>query len=390
MRIARIKRSSPECNGQLCQTKINLLLLVLAGTCSCVGSIPATGQVTVSLPQRVLEAKHTDYVLTQNPGTPNIVNVKSSNPSVATADVYRVKSVQIIAVAPGKTTVEFFDTVEGKLYQVPVWVTAPNESGGGGQGYNPHLTQLPEIVMLVKRTENAHTPNGAAAQISDVKSSNPSVATARTDPPNGIQIYSFALGDTWIEFRDNTTGTTYQVHVWIRDKLPGSEGTGGGGKGGKGPHPKPNSNPMPRPGPNQLDKCLVGRWVSESADFDGHTSGGAGAVVVIQSKGNISADYSGMSRIVFSDGGSYLWTGSASGHISADKGLFVADRVNQSSLNFDILDAHSKSTSSGLWAGTLGFIFPPHMGMTYTCSDSKLTIIQTPNNTRTTYVLARK
>jgi putative type II/III system pilus formation protein len=217
---------------------LQLLMLVVLGTPA--GIIPASAQVTVQLPQLVLEAKHTEYVETQNPGTPNIVDVKTSNPSVATAVAYRAKQVQIVAVAPGKTTVEFFDTTQRVLYKVPVWVTAPNPTGGGGQGYNPRLTQLPQIVMLVQHTENAHTPNDRAARISGVRSSNPRVATARSDPPRGIQIYAVALGDTFIEFTDDTTGTTYQVHVWVRNP------------GDPAPQPAPGSNPNPDPnaGPN--------------------------------------------------------------------------------------------------------------------------------------------
>src|SRR5947207_7104547 len=99
-----------------------------------IGTVQARAQETVELPQIVLEAKHTEYVYTKNPDTPEIINVRSTNPSVATAQVYRVNRVQIVAVAPGKTTVEFFDNVERKLYRVLVWVTAPNPSGGGGQG----------------------------------------------------------------------------------------------------------------------------------------------------------------------------------------------------------------------------------------------------------------
>jgi hypothetical protein len=373
-------------------------LLTLGAVSLVIGTVPARAQVTIELPQLVLEAKHTEYVYTNNPDTPEIINVSSSNPSVATAEVYRVKGVQIVAMAPGKTTVEFFDKAEHKLYRVLVWVTEPNATGGGGSGYNPRLTQLPEIVMLVKHTENAHTPDDKAARISGVKSSNPSVATARTDPPRGIQIYSFALGDTWIDFTDNATGTTYQVHVWVRDNLSGPDGSGGGGGGGKGgtaPNPKSKSLHGPRPG--SLDKCLVGRWMLESSAFGRPTSGGTGAVVVIQSNGNLSADYNGMSKIVFSDGGSYHWTGTVSGHISAENGLLVADRIDRSNFNYDILDPHGKSMLSSGWAAgwskTLGAIFPPSTqgrSISYTCSDSNLTIVQAFNNSRTTFVFKRR
>lgn len=386
--------TKPKAKDRLWQKSNGMRFLIMVALVFLVGAVPASAQVTIDLPQMVLEAKHTEYVDTKNPGTPEIIDVKSSNPSVATAQVYRVSHVQIVALAPGKTTVEFFDSAEHKLYRVQVWVTESNGTGGGGQGYNPRLSQLPQIVMLVKHTENAHTPDDPKAKISSVRSSNPSVATARTDPPHGIQIYSVALGDTWIDFTNNTTGITYQVHVWVRDTLSGPDGNGGGGgKGGGGGGSKPNPNPMPGPRSGHLDKCLVGRWVSESADFDSKTSGGTGAIVVIQANGNLSADYNSMSKIVFSDGSYYSWTGSASGHISAENGLLVADRVDRSNFNYDYLDKNGKTFFSNGWPGwskTLGAIFPPHrpgMDISYTCSDSSLTIVQVA---RTTFVLERR
>ena len=142
-----------------------------------IGVVSVNAQTTVTLTQLVLEVKHTEYVSTPNKGTPDIIQVRSSNPSVATAQKYRTAQVQIVAVAPGKTDVEFFDG--GILYRVPVWVQAANPTGGGGAGYDPTKTQLPQIVMLVKRTQNVTVPGGGTPQISGVVSSNPSVATAR-------------------------------------------------------------------------------------------------------------------------------------------------------------------------------------------------------------------
>ena len=373
-------------------------LLVGVSVLLSAGSLPLDAQTTVQLPKLVLETRHTEYVATQNPGTPAIVNVRSSNPSVATAAVYRVSSVQIVAVAPGSTDVEFFDTAERKLYKLQVFVTAPNATGGGGAGFDGRKTQLEQIVMLAKRTQNVTVPGGGSHQISGVASSNPSVATARTNTANTIQIYSVALGDTFVDFTDNVTGTTYQVHVWVRDTLPGPSGGGGSGNAGSGSNPKPNPNPNPMPGPRpgQMDSKLVGRWVLESSTFTLPTSGGAGATFTIQANGNLSADYSGMSKIVFSDGGSYLWTGTASGHISAETGLLVADRVDQSSFAYDILDPHGKSTLTNGWGGwnkTLGAILPPSgpgRSLSYECTGSTLTVVQTFNTSKITFVLKRQ
>ena len=371
-----------------------VIFLILFGA----GPRSISAQSVVNLPQVVLEPKHTEYVYTQNPNTPNIINVKSSNPSVATARTYRVDRVQIVGVALGRTDVEFFDTTQRILYRVSVWVEKSNPTGGGGAGYDPGKTQLTQVVMLVKHTQNVTVPGGGDHQLSSVVSSNSSVATARTNTRNTIQIYAVALGDTFIDFTDNATGTTYQVHVWVRDTLSGPDGNGrgGGGKGKGGNSPGPNPNPMPGPRPGKLDKCLVGPWVLQSSVFSRPTSGGAGAIVVIQANGNVSADYNGMSKIVFSDGGSYHWTGTVSGHISAENGLLVADRVDRSNFKYDILDPYGKSMLSSGWAGwskTLGAILPPSTqgrSISYTCIDSNLTIVQTFNKSRTTFGFKRR
>lgn len=362
-------------------------------------ALTAVAQTTVQLPQVVIEEKRMELVSpTVGPAAAELSQARSSNTGVARVNVYRVNQVQVVAVGPGRSNVSFYDAIANVTYQLPVWVQAANSTGGGGQGFNPRLTQLPQIVMLVNHTQNVSSPGNAPFNINSVRSSNPSVATARTNTAGTIQIYSRALGDTFIEFTDN--GVTYQVHVWVRDTVSGPDGAGGGGggKGAKGPKPNPNPNPNPMPGPRsgQLDKCLVGRWVSESAAFNQPTSGGAGAIVVIQANGNLTADYNGMSKIVFSDGGAYHWTGTAAGHVSAENGLLVADRVDRSNFNYDLLDAHGKSMLTGGWAGwsrTLGAIFPPSTGgrsISYTCSESNLTILQTFNNSRTTFVFKRR
>ena len=179
------------------------------------GSYPVNAQSTVDLPQLVLTAKHRETVTVPDANsTTQLVAVRSSNPGVATAQLFRNNQIEIIAVAPGKTTVEFFDRARGRAFRQPVWVHA-NATGGGGAGYDPGKTQLKQIVMRIKHTENVTVPGPGPHQLSSVVSSNPSVATARTNTANTIQVYANALGDTWIDFRDNATGTTYQVHVWV-------------------------------------------------------------------------------------------------------------------------------------------------------------------------------
>ncbi|MDQ2977381.1 MAG: pilus assembly protein N-terminal domain-containing protein, partial [Acidobacteriota bacterium] len=274
-----------------------ILLLMVFST----GVVSANAQNTVTLAKRVLEVKHTDYVVTEN-ATPSITEVKSSNPSVATARAYGTDQVQIVAVALGKTTVTFFDNNAGVRYQVPVWVEAANASGGGGQGYNPGLAQLPQIVMLVKYTQNVTVPGGGTPQISGVVSSNPSVATARTNTASTILIYSVALGDTFIDFTDNATGTTYQVHVWVQRTLspPSGGPIGGDGKGkgkGKGKGQDQSSDAPPGGGAapsdisGKLDRCIAGRWTVESQSISNvQTRGGSGAVVTVKTDGSITID----------------------------------------------------------------------------------------------------
>jgi hypothetical protein len=357
-----------------------------------VGPSFSAAQNVVTLPQLVLEPNHTEYVYTQNPNTPNIVDVKSTNPSVAKAAAYRTDRVQIVAVGLGKTDVEFFDTTQRVLYRVSVWVEKSNATGGGGAGYDPRKTQLNQVVMLVKHVQNVTVPGGGSHQLSSVVSSNPSVATARTNTNNMIQIYAVALGDTFIDFTDNATGTTYQVHVWVRETLAGPDATGAGSAAAQGSNAKPNPVSGPRPG--SMDKCLVGRWVSESVHFSRGTSGGAGAIVVVKADGSLTADYDGMSQIVFNEGSSYRWTGTAAGHISAEKGLLAADRLDKSTFNFDILDKNGQSMiKQGWWRNTLGAIFPPsraEQSISYTCSDASLTIVQTFKESKTTINLKRR
>jgi len=211
-----------------------------------------------------------------------------------------------------------------------VWVQAPNATGGGGVGYNPGLEQLPQIVMAINRTQNVTSPANAPHNINSVTSSNPSVATARTNTADTIQIYSKALGDTFIEFSDN--GVRYQVHVWVQNNATGLSGGGSGSGGGVGVSGiKTNPIIVSAPHAGALDKALVGRWVLASSTVARAVSGGSGMVAVIKADGSLSVDYDGMNQVVFNDGSTYSWTGKGLGHISAENGVLVVDRVDPES-----------------------------------------------------------
>ena len=345
-------------------------MLVLIGL---LGPPSAEAQTTVQLPEMVIEVKHTEYAFTQNTGTPSIAQVKSSNPSVATAAPYRTDRVQIVAVAPGRTTVEFFDQAERKQYVQPVWVTAVNATGGGGSNYDPTKTQLDEIVMLVKRTQNVAAPGNAPHQISGVKSSNPSVATARTNTSGTIQVYSVALGDTFIEFTDNAKRTTYQVHVWVRDSV---SSVGGAPKPGPTPPgPKPDSGPKPHPGPIAVDRCLVGTWVSDTVtnDFTHWDNGGAGIVLTVDTQGRVSLNYSGMAPNQ-SNGATTSWTGRAAGRIATNgrQGLDVVS-VGESSVAATTTFRNGAPPYTGPLVG-LGNVLQNQPTYAYTCDANRMTL----------------
>src|SRR5687768_5981836 len=150
---------------------MKLLIRLLAGITGAgvlvMGSYPANAQNTVDLPQMVIAAKRTE-IITPPAGTstPSIIDIKSSNPRVATAHLYRANQIQIVAVAPGKTTVEFFDVANRILYRKLVWVEKENATGGGGAGFDKTRTQLSQIVMLPKRTHNVDAPGTGPHQLS--------------------------------------------------------------------------------------------------------------------------------------------------------------------------------------------------------------------------------
>src|SRR5687768_8803724 len=288
-----------------------------------------SGPTTVDLGQIVIGVHHTEIIEPTNAKNPNLIDVKSGNPSVATAVAYRVGQVQIVGVAPGKTEVEFFDATNRVLYKKLVWVERNAPGGGGGSsGYDSTRTQLEQVVMLPRHTQNVVLPGGGQHQLSSVTSSNTGVATARTEPPNAIQIYSIALGDTWINFADNGTNTLYQVHVWVVSDLsfvppplPGPEPNPAGPNS-----PDSNSNSAgpdsngPDPESGEMDECLIGTWkVIELADLNEGWTGGAGAIATFGSDGTQTIDYGSMSNFVKAND-SMTWTGTTVSTIASANG----------------------------------------------------------------------
>jgi hypothetical protein len=318
-------------------------------------------QTTVQLPKMVLETGHTEYAFTQNPSTPRIINVTSANTGIANATAYGADRVQIVAVGPGKTTVEFFDSAQRIRYSLPVWVEAPNQTGGGGSGYDSEKVQLPQIVMPRLHTWNVDIPGNDRPRISGVKSSNTGVATARTNPPGGIQIYSVGLGDTWIEFTDNATGTTYQVHVWVTStaSMPDANGSGGKQQGKVLPKPKQkdpigpkvDKQPISFKGSGRLDRCLIGAWRSQpmapnvELEYKGKENTvlkGGGALFSIRADRSAEFDFSGVRPFVYTNpyGGSgenivITVRGKTTGRVIGENNVISIDGVSDSDVTVE-------------------------------------------------------
>jgi hypothetical protein len=243
--------------------------------------------------------------------------------------------------------------------------------------------------MLVKHTHNVTVPGDGRHQISSVVSSNPSVATARTNTESTIQIYSVALGDTFVDLTDNATGTTYQVHVWVvknlSDPIGGGSPTGGGTKAASNPKAKPKPTPAGGGGgKGALDACLVGTWRSESVvDKPGLAGkrGGAGIVMTIKGDGAITMDYNQMQALEAEAGGigeKNWWRGTAGGRISTSNGVATVVSVEKSDVSRKFTDPQGKTTTNPI--GKLG---PAALGTnpednSYKCNQTTLTRT-TPN-----------
>ena len=332
----------------------------------------------VVLPQIIVVEKHMEIVSV--PGaTPStqLTGIKSRNTSVATATLYRANQVQIVAVAQGRTEVEFTAMPSRQQYVQPVWVEKANATGGGSAGLDPTKTQLDQIVMAVKRTRNVAAPGSAAsARVSGVKSSNPSVATARANPPRGIQIYAVALGDTFIEFSAN--GVSYQVHVFVTEtgapttsssssggSSPPVSGGGGGGGGGGGAAPAGGA----------FGPCLTGSWVSESVAIGtAEQRGGSGIKLTYERNGRVTIDYSEMQVLETYLGtdvsGRSLWRGKAVYQVKVERnGSWTVTPISN-----EIIYRHEDSSGQGTEGkednyGGPGAILLPK----FTCSGDSLT-----------------
>ena len=97
------------------------------------GAYFLTRPSTVDLGQMTIGVNHMEIIgPPSDAASPQLIDVKSSNPSVATAVAYRVAQIQLVGVAPGKTDVEFYDVANRILYKKLVWVETNAPSTGSG------------------------------------------------------------------------------------------------------------------------------------------------------------------------------------------------------------------------------------------------------------------
>src|SRR4051812_28118015 len=99
----------------------------------------------VVLPQVELEVKRMELIPSAPLQDAIITQVHSGNESVARAYPYRNAQVQVVAVAPGRADVEFWDSESRTAYRVPVWVV--NSGAVASHGYDQTKRQLSQIVM---------------------------------------------------------------------------------------------------------------------------------------------------------------------------------------------------------------------------------------------------
>lgn len=309
------------------RTLKNIVGIVIIGSAAQVATV--SGQpAPVVLTQMVLTAGHRETIsVPGSNSTTQLIGVRSGNQSVATARGYRANQIEVVAVAPGKTNIEFMDSSTGKRYVQSVWVEAANPTGGGGSGNDSTKMQLPQVVMEVKHTENIEAPGDGDHQLSGVVSSNPSVATARTNTANTIQVYAKALGDTWINFTDNATGMSYKVHVWVMaaENKPPAGGNSSGTK--PKPKPKPGTKPVVAgpSGKSVIEPCLVGQWISDSPDT------GYGVTLNIEKNGRVSINYSGY-RPEQSGAGTRTAAGTAVVYMLTTAGTLYLEKVESSTV----------------------------------------------------------
>lgn len=339
---------------------------------SILSAIAIAGQQVVDLPQIVTEPIHTEYVFTQNPNQPAIINVTSSNKGVATARAYRADRVQITGVGPGEATVEFFDSAQRVQYRVRVSVQS--SAPAGNAGLDKTRERLPDVNIILNETANVRSLVNGANNINSVSTSNKGVATARTNTANTIQIYAVGLGDTFINFDDR--GRHFQVHVWVRKAGDGSNGGGvGGGSGnGGGNGVEGTGGPFGGGGKGRIDACLVGTWTAESVSnqFTHWDNGGAGIVLTIKANGQVTVNYDAMEPNR-KNTQTTTWRGSASGRlITKPNHQLSVSQVDESNIDTTYV-TNGAPTYNGHLQG-LGNVLQSAFDYNYTCDRSTLTL----------------
>jgi hypothetical protein len=155
-----------------------------------------------------------------------------------------------------------------------------------------------------------------------------------------------------------------------------------------GPGPAVKLGPAAKPGPGiappskppviavpagAMESCLVGTWRSELAVIPGLQSGGAGIVLSIKADGTELVDYTGMQPLKDNRGNTNLWSGTALGHIAAQKGMATFTSVEKSALTLTytpVRGAPRTNSMGGLGPAGLGYNTLDH---SYTCDATTLT-----------------
>jgi hypothetical protein len=323
--------------------------LVSAIAICCAGATHAQAANPVTLRPVKIEVKRMELIPSAPLRGAVISRVHSDNETIAKAYPYRNAQVQVVAVGPGRTQVDFWDSTSRTTYQLPVWVV---DSGGlASQGYDRTKRQLQQIIMPPGHNQPITVPGAGDHQISSVVSSNRGVATARTNTSNTIMIYSVGLGDSFVDFTDNATGTTYQIHVWVRNGASpiNGGGTGGGGTGG-GTRRGGGIKFLP-PGPlSGMDACLVGNWRSEPERWNDHhmIEGGDGILLTIKPDGRLTVDYDGMRPLKGRVGEINAIRGAATGRIAASGGIARVLKTDTSTLVHTLIDPNGKRSSNSI------------------------------------------
>jgi hypothetical protein len=322
----------------------------LAPTLAVAFAVTAQAQSTGLPPRDDIEVKQTDIV-PKPPLAKKIATAHSENEGIVKAYPYRLGQIQLVGVGTGSTYVDATDET-GKSYRMFVWVVDSGKLASAG--YDPTATQLSQLVMPPKYSKPV--PAGGAKQVNRIVSSNPSVATARTDMPGRIMVYSTALGDTFISFADALSGKRYQLHVWVtknpnfKPPIPGP-GPNGGGRG-RGPIGSGGGKNILVSAPlGPFDACLVGTWRMQSIAWTSpfKPRGGGGIVLEVKPDGTVSVDYGSMQPELEQFGEKNWLRGAAHGRITASNGTARVMRVDQANITHTFVDSRGKT-----WTNNVG------------------------------------